>query len=162
MRGTFRRLPDRPTRGERRGGTEKRRRRRRRRPGRTRPRTGTRRGRLQHHRRRQRRPVGDAVRGGGRTGAVPAPAGTTRNDRGGSCFTARILNVINSTPHPWQVRHAGRPGEKTDIENWHCLYWLCLLRASLHSVYFIRDTFIRDSVEISDKLRDMIMLPWEK
>ena len=33
---------------------------------------------------------------------------------------------------------------------------------TVHSVYFIRYTFARDSVEISEKLRDRIMLSREK
>ena len=35
-------------------------------------------------------------------------------------------------------------------------------KADIHSVYFIGATFVRDSVEISEKLRDSIMVPREK
>ena len=33
---------------------------------------------------------------------------------------------------------------------------------SLHAVYFIRDTFIRDSVEISQKIKDMVVFKFGK
>ena len=42
----------------------------------------------------------------------------------------------------------------------HIVSYRQILRA--RSVYFIRDTFIGDSVEIGEKLGDRIMLPWEK